>query len=77
MLPIFPHFLAVRAAITLFDSLGLASLGGCLPLPLPLRGSRAFAGCRVVLGTRSLDVPEIFHGSVLPLGTSFVPAGGM
>ena len=55
-----PH--ALGAAIDLFDPLGLALLGGCLPLPLFLRWSttRAFSGYRAVFGTRSLDILVIW-----------------
>ena len=62
MLPLSPDSLALRAAIGLLDPLGLALLGGCLPLPLSLRGSttRAFSGYRAVLGTRSLYIPVIW-----------------
>ena len=61
MLPLSTDCLALRAAIGLFEPLGLALLGGCLPLPPSLRGSttRAFSGYRAVLGTRSLDIPVI------------------
>ena len=50
--------LALRAAIGLLDPLGLALLGGRLPLSLSLRESttRAFSGWRAVLGTYSLIV---------------------
>ena len=46
MLPLSPDSLASRAAIGLFDSLGVALPGGFLPLPLSFRGSttRAFSG---------------------------------
>ena len=59
MLPLSPDSLAVWAAIGLFDPLGLALLGGCLPLSLSLRWSttRASSGYRAVRGTRSLDIP--------------------
>ena len=54
--------LALRPAIGPIDPLGLALLGGCLPLPLSLRGTttRAFSGYRAVLGTRSLHIPVIY-----------------
>ena len=66
-LPLSSDYLVARAAIGLFDPLGLASLGGCLPLPFSLRGSttRAFSGYRAVLGTRSLDIPGIWCFVVL------------
>ena len=54
--------LALRAAaIGLFESLGPAFLGGCLPSPLSLRRTttRAFSGYRAVLGTRSLHIPLV------------------
>ena len=62
MLPLSPDSLGLRAAIGLIDPLGLALLGGCLPLPLFLRGTttRAFSGHRPVLGTRSLHIPMIY-----------------
>ena len=62
MLPFSPDSLALRAAIGMFDPLGLALLGCCLPLPQPLRASTtpAFSGYRAVLGTRSLDIPVIW-----------------
>ena len=62
MLPLSPDCHALRAAIGLIDPLGLALLGGCLPLPLSLRGTttRAFSGYRAVLGTRSLHIPVIY-----------------
>ena len=80
MLPLSPDSLALRAAIGLIDPRGLALLGGCLPLPLTLRGTttRAFSGYRVVLGARSLRIPVIyfvFYNSAR--GTSSVFAGGM
>ena len=58
MLPLSPDSLALLAAIGLIDPLGFSSLGGCLPLPLSLRGTtiRAFSGYRAVLGTRSLHI---------------------
>jgi len=58
MLPLYsPDSFGLRAAIGLFDPLGLALLGGCLPLPLSLRESttRAFPGYRAALATRSFD----------------------
>ena len=47
-------YLSLRAAIGLFEPLGLAPLGGYLPLPLSLRRTttRAFSGYRAVRGTR-------------------------
>ena len=50
MLPLSPNSLALRAAVGLFDTLGLAVLGVCLPLPHFLRGStsRAFSGYRAL-----------------------------
>ena len=59
MLMLYPDSLALRVAIGLFDPLGLALLGGCLSLPLSLRGSttRAFSGYRAVVCTRSLNIP--------------------
>ena len=62
MLPLFPDCLALRAAIGLIGLLGLALLGGCLPLPLSLRGTTtgAFSGYRAVLGTGSLHIPVIY-----------------
>ena len=59
---VFYRLFTSRAAIGLFEPLGLASLGGCVPLPLSLGGSttRAFSGYRAVLGTRSLDIPVIW-----------------
>ena len=59
MLPLSTDCLALRAAaIGLFEPLGPAFLGGCLPLPLSLRRTtaRAFSGYRTVLGTRSLYI---------------------
>ena len=58
MLPLSPDSLALRAAIGLIDPLGLALLGGCLPLPLSLRGAtaRASSGYCAVLGARSLHM---------------------
>ena len=58
-LPLSTDCLALRAAIGLFEPFGLALLGGCLPLPLSLRRTTAFSGCRAVLGTRSLHIPAI------------------
>ena len=62
MLPLSPDSLALRAAIGLIDPLGLAFLGGCLPLPLSLRVTtiRAFLRYLAVLGTRSLHIPAIY-----------------
>ena len=62
MLPLSIDSYALRAAIGLFEPLGRASLGGCLPLPLPLRRSttRAFSGYRAVLVTRWLDISVIW-----------------
>ena len=63
MIPLYsPDSLGLPAAIGLFDSLGLALLGGCLPLPLSLRDStkRTFSGYRTGLGTISLDIPVIY-----------------
>ena len=60
MLPFLPTpLLCFAAAIGLFDPLGLALLGGILPLPLSLRESTTltFSGYRAVLGTRLLDIP--------------------
>ena len=61
MLPLSTDCLAWRAAIGLFEPLGLASLGGCHPLPLSRRRTtiRASSGYRVVLGTGSLHIPVI------------------
>ena len=57
-----PDSLALRAANGLFDPLGFASLGGCLPLTVSLRESttRAFSGYRAVLGARLLDILVIY-----------------
>ena len=68
MLPLSPDPFALRAAIGLIDPLGLALLGGCLPLPLSLRGTttRPFSGYSAVPGTRSLRIPVtylIFYNS--------------
>ena len=62
MLPLSPDSLSLRAAIGLFNPLGLALLGGRLPSPLSLRGSTssAFSGYRAVLFTRPLDIPVIW-----------------
>ena len=62
MLPLSPESLALRAAIGLIDPLGFAILGGCLRLPLSLRGTttRAFSGDHAILGSRSLHIPVIY-----------------
>ena len=64
MLPLSSDSLALRAAIDLFDTLGLYFLGGCLPLPLVFlagrSATRAFSGCRAVIGTRSLDISVVW-----------------
>ena len=61
MLPLSPDCHALRATIALIDHLGLASLVGCLPLPLFHRRTtaRAFSGYRTVFGTRSLYITSV------------------
>ena len=62
MLPFCTDRLALRAAaIGLFEALGPAFLGGCLPLPLCLRRTTtsAFSAYCAVVGTRSLHIPLI------------------
>ena len=61
MLRLSTDCLALRAAIGLFEPLGLALLGVCHPLHLSRRrtATRAFSGYRAVLGTRSLHIPVI------------------
>ena len=50
MLPLSPDSPALGTTIDFFDPLGVALLGGSLPLPLSLRWSttRAFSECRAV-----------------------------